>query len=47
MVQSQAVPMALISGCVTMAPTQLKMFLTKLLIATPLELRRGMNCRAR
>lgn len=43
MVNSHPFPMAWISGSVTAAPTQLKMFRTKLFTATPLLGLRGMN----
>ena len=36
-------PMALMAGCATIVPTQLKTLRTKLFTATPPELRFGMN----
>ena len=42
-VKSQPFPIALMMGAVRTLPTQLNMFLTKLLIATPVDAFRGMN----
>lgn len=42
-VNSHPFPIASNNGCATIPPTQLKMFLTKLLVATPAEARFGMN----
>lgn len=42
-VKSHPFPMALMIGTATMAPTQEKMFRTKLLTATPLDDFLGMN----
>src|SRR5450432_1542017 len=42
-VNNHPLPMASMSGLATIPPTQLKIFLTKLLTATPLELYMGIN----